>query len=700
MKNLVFSIIFFFGLFFSKSYSQMIDFENISDYTTTTIEPFEINNSYFQTNFCIEFYEDDIGGNTPRIGQVGLPASGYTRNQGALSNLDCGQDTPTILDMPNQGQNVGCYFLTTNRPGGARPLVIDYQTNCGCNEASGYIMDIDFNESWQIQVFDNDASSTPISSQVISSGDPGTGDAVATQFTVGPFSAPIEKIILSYVGTGSPGFAFDNFSFCSIEPPVDSSAYCCDGENLINNGNFENGVNGFISKYNLASKMFGPGDYNVIDYNNANFICSNWNVEDHTRCVDGDNSPNNQILIVNGQTQQNNNSNNVIWQTEQPIQVEQDSQYKFCAFVKHLPQCCFDITPKIKIQVKHQGNSWVNLQDWSPLSYTGQDVAPCDWEQVGGTFFAVNSKVRIRILIDEQGNGDGNDLALDDISLMKLPKPDFYIKVDDTAPTDPLVINASIFEHTSTDDLLPDDSCKYVWAIAEIIGINPIQLDWSQSILNGWFGGTSPNINNNWGLTTNFPGISIPGGEKMYRVYFGIVDCECTANKSVYALAGGGEGYRSKNEQYLASKYQSEEEKMLADFYLNKIVEMGRNNTDKKQIIDEINSELEFGAFKDKFRSDSHNVNVKMQSSQVNNEGNIRIYPNPFSNEFTVSFDGAIKEISLYGSTGKNFTSLIKQERGVNSINIDGSELPVGIYFVRMENEIGSYFKAIKIDSY
>lgn len=205
----------FIGFICLKNFSQTIDFENIADYTTTTIEPFELDNSYFQTNFCVSFYEDNIGGTTPRIGKVGLPAVGYNRDQGPLTNSECGQDDPTTRDMPNPGQNVGCYFLTTNQPGGPRPLVIDYQTGCDCSEASGVIMDIDGNEAWQIEVFDNDASNTANFSLILSSGDINTGDAVATPWEVGPFNFSIEKIIISFVGAGNPGFAFDNFSACS-----------------------------------------------------------------------------------------------------------------------------------------------------------------------------------------------------------------------------------------------------------------------------------------------------------------------------------------------------------------------------------------------------------------------------------------------------------------------------------------------------
>ena len=207
--------------------------------------------------------------------------------------------------------------------------------------------------------------------------------------------------------------------FCLQRAAIDPSVYCCGGTNLIPNGNFESGTEGFESDYDqvpLSNPIF-PGGFTVIGDKEASSKCENWKVKDHTNCINGSNS---HVLIVNGKTQQASNVDNTIWQTASPIKVEPDSQYRFCAYVKHLSQCCFDITPIIKIEVRHNGaTSWNTLQNWIPITYTGGDFPPCDWEEIGGTFTTSSNSVEIRILIDEVGNGDGNDLALDDISLQK-----------------------------------------------------------------------------------------------------------------------------------------------------------------------------------------------------------------------------------------------------------------------------------------
>ena len=465
---------------------------------------------------------------------------------------------------------------------------------------------------------------------------------------------------------------------------TDSSAYCCGGENLIFNGNFESGDVGFVSEYNsVHHNQVLPGDYSVINYIDAGAICSNWEVEDHTHCVNG---VNDQILVVNGQTQQSSNTNNIIWQTP-PIQVELDSQYKFCAFVKHLPQCCFDITPEIRIEIKYEETAWFSLQDWTSISYTGPAAAPCGWVQVGGSFTAIGPTIEIRILMDELGNGDGNDLALDDISLTKLDNPELTITVEFEAFSDPLILEASIFSIDNIDDLLPDDSCEYVWSIVEVISISPLQLDWAQTINNNWMGGTGVNNSNNWGLTTSFPGISLPG-DKLYMVHFAIANCECSANTSVPGYVGGGLGLindvdRMDMKSLKTKIIETEESKALARDYLNRIFDKSKTQSkpNKNALNQGLNSSLRENHF-DKKSIDS----------------DVTIYPNPFNNEFTVSFDKTIGKIELYSTTGKNCTSKIKQEKSGNKIIVDSSQLPSGIYFIEIESQGKTIKKVIKIN--
>ena len=319
---------------------------------------------------------------------------------------------------------------------------------------------------------------------------------------------------------------------------IPDGAYCCEGENLIENGNFESGDTGFQSDYKAVIKGFAvdPSEYAVIDFNDADSVCAEWEVADHTWCVNG--GGNNQILVVNGQTQQSANVDNVIWQTAKPVQVEPDSMYKFCFFANHLPQCCFDIVPELSVEVRDAGTiAWMPIVPaWTSAAYTGTEPPPCDWEKISGTFEAQTGAVEIRILLNETGNGDGNDLALDDISLTKIPKTELSIEVSAKIPSNPLQLQASINDIVNTDDVLPSPECEYLWAIVEVTDLSPLNLDWGQTMNNGWYGGSS--AGHAWGLTTDFPGISLPG-DKLYRVYLCVYDCDCLAEASVFEYSGG-----------------------------------------------------------------------------------------------------------------------------------------------------------------
>lgn len=424
------------------------------------------------------------------------------------------------------------------------------------------------------------------------------GDAIGTLWSVDITPDIIDYIEFQYDNCGQPargvGLAFDNFSFCSIESEAE---YCCEGDNLIENGNFENGTAGFVSDYNpvTSGNPVNPNDYSVIDFNNATSICSNWNVEDHTHCING---TNNQIMVVNGQTQQSTNSNNAIWQTQTPTQVQRDSQYRFCAFVNHLHQCCFDITPSIRIERRYGGSgSWTPILNWTPITYTGTDPPPCEWQEVGGTFTpSSNTTVEIRILIDELGNGDGNDLALDDISLTLMPRQRVLFSIQDQPKTNPsfFELHASINSLTVGDDILPDSECEYLWIVTEIADPNnPLDIfgGWSNTQL----GGTHPwgSANPSWGLTTNFPNYNSgsPSGDFQYRQWYLILlwvtNCHCNAeNFSYQILYNQGSNFRinrrKRNKLLVRTPSIARMSKLQEGKIINQIRELDQRNKSKK----------------------------------------------------------------------------------------------------------------------
>lgn len=79
----------------------------------------------------------------------------------------------------------------------------------------------------------------------------------------------------------------------------------------------------------------------------------------------------------------------------------------------------------------------------------------------------------------------------------------------------------------------------------------------------------------------------------------------------------------------------------------------------------------------------------------------VKVYPNPFSNRATLSFSlpkGGAYELTLYDTRGAEITSLGKGSAvagGLNSVEIDGSHLPRGLYIVRLQTSEGA--RAIRL---
>jgi hypothetical protein len=300
-----------------------------------------------------------------------------------------------------------------------------------------------------------------------------------------------------------------------------ASVYCCSGENLVKNGNFEDGNTGFVSNYQYRSlppfhpftNWVAPGQYSIVKSADAQEICGQWIVKDHSACNNGIGE---KFMVVNGKTQQSSNGA-VIWQ--QTVATEKDSNYKFCAYFRNLAQCCFDITPNVTI----------TFDPGTPIPATtiNVDAPPCGWQLLDKTFTATSASVTIKIILDETGNGDGNDLAIDDISLQKVPQapqastqvsfstsfpsqyPGYY-NVTATQPPPPIAGGFS-----------DPWNCGYYWRVSEIDAAGNEVPGTIMSNPSTWW--TYP--------STKFPGYNggTPGlfkFNKMYRITYGVW-CKC-----------------------------------------------------------------------------------------------------------------------------------------------------------------------------
>lgn len=373
--------------------------------------------------------------------------------------------------------------------------------------------------------------------------DPSTGDVNLELFKVGsnkentctnlsfgptPFPLVKQNTTITSEHTDADSYAFNVSStpmpyteqFCSmLQVPSDSSANCCGGDNLVTNGNFELGDVGFNSGYGTST--FAPGNYAV---GNSNTALTNFNatVTDHSYCESANLFPSNEkFMLVNGRTQQANNA--TIW--EQTITgLEPNSKYRFCAYFNNMSQCTFDTLLRVNMRVVNVGAS-----GFSPIP---SGVSPCAWVLKEFDFTTgSNTSYTLRIILNQKVNGDGNDLAIDDISLTKLTDPDLSISVEHQGNPQHIVASINTMSNSPTDDVLHGVDCEYDWFVAEVLTYPSITLDWNTFVYGNDLSTTPPLPPlppfQAWDLTTNFPNYSYFAQNKMYIIGMYTPACGC-----------------------------------------------------------------------------------------------------------------------------------------------------------------------------
>lgn len=177
----------------------VIDFETVPG--TTPFEGLIISNQY-EASTGVTFELE--GGGFPVLAEVGNPRTAFAPN-----------------DTPLPGQGIGQFFLTDDglTTGLTSPaLIIRYNTPTA--QASGVILDIDFNDAFVIEA--RDINETVLETINIQAGDPGTGNAVATFWGFARPQADVTSIRLK--GTTSAGgffgLGFDRFNTRAIPEPT------------------------------------------------------------------------------------------------------------------------------------------------------------------------------------------------------------------------------------------------------------------------------------------------------------------------------------------------------------------------------------------------------------------------------------------------------------------------------------------------
>lgn len=420
-------------------------------------------------------------------------------------------------------------------------------------------------------------------------------------------------------------------------------AYCCDSENLVVNGNFEAGNSGFTSSYTLDPTTY-PGQYNVT--NTAAVFGAT--VTDHSFCADPVTyASNDNYLTVNGKTQQTGSS--VIW--EQTITgLRRGEKYRFCANFKNMKQCTFDVLPKVKIEAGSTSSALFTVNVATANA--------CDWQSADVVFTATGTSETVRIYLDETGNGDGNDLAIDDIYVGALGDPGLAITVQHNGTNNAII--ASVNSIATTDDSIKGNCRKYHWYVAEVTSYPSIVINWSTfahgnnagSNLPPFAGTSSPTT---WDLTTTFPGYTF-ANNKLYIIGMYTPECDCYDSGFTYQLT-----FNTTSKSANAAGITEEQ---------------------KAEIIDAILNGLKPGKTDDS--STTNDPDAKIND-------NVQLYPNPVASELTVSaLNEVISEVIISDSTGKVIKKQsFASQSSIEKINVSG--LPQGLYFVKVISDKNTY---------
>ncbi len=275
-------VLFVFG---SQAFGQVerIDFSTLPDGTPVT-DGMLITDAYAAWGVTFELIQG-LGGPPspdagPRIAEVGWPRTAFRGPSRSVPA--CGVNRRSVHDVPGEGTDVGCFFLTDDghHNTNAFGLRINYLTPV--NRAYGELIDLDAEEYWVVTAFD--AEGNEIARQEFVDDDPGTdpeenGMVTAWLFDLDELISAIEFV----PGTYSPhpfGLAFDNFSPSSIpfypvcdaggpyeievgEPVQFSAAGSSDSDGSIVSYAWTFGDGGTASGISPVHTFQEPGDFSV-----------------------------------------------------------------------------------------------------------------------------------------------------------------------------------------------------------------------------------------------------------------------------------------------------------------------------------------------------------------------------------------------------------------------------------------------------
>ncbi len=443
-------------------------------------------------------------------------------------------------------------------------------------------------------------------------------------------------------------YAFDNICIsddCSSSDSDDApigGAFCCDqSENLIANANFEQGNSGFTSEYTANSSTL-PGQYSVSNSASA----FNATVNDHSFCADPVQYANHEnYLLINGLTNQPAGSASVVYNQE--LALTPGEEYRFCANFKNLPQCNFDVLPKIQIELNGE-----IIVPYTTIDAIATD--PCDWINLSGCFTArEEAKAELKIYLKGDGIGDGNDLAIDDISMHQLSDPGYSLNVTHNGGNQ--TVTATVNPFPFLNELCEfEDSADHYWFVYKTTTPNnpwPITSSFAWSDNSGSYG-TPVTGNAPWTVpTTNFPTYPTFADNAFYVVGIYVPSCceTCQTDGWAYQIT-----YNTSS--LTTSSLSTRQDDVLTDAIKAKI----------KSLFIKSSGDLGFNA--------------------PEKQNGMKLYPNPSNGEFRVQLNqpstGSLQVFNIAGQ--RLFTDRFNTQQ---QVNVNLSHKAPGVYFVKLKTK-------------
>lgn len=420
-------------------------------------------------------------------------------------------------------------------------------------------------------------------------------------------------------------------------------AVCCPGTNLITNGDFEGGNSGFTSAYTYqagsAAGSVNSGEYGLLTSAEAQNVASIWSL----------NCPGwNKHLVVNATTE-TGGGNKLAWEQTIYFSRHNGGRFHFCGRFTAMRPCAFG--PKSSVDITFGTTTSGGLLTFIPSTGGSVPVASgCNWTTFDQEFDLGSNvtSLTMRVFVDEGVGGDGNDIAMDNFSLVRLDSNTAASAIFNHSTSVPV---NNTYNVTATAAGLPAQGCRRYWQVSEVLttatpGVYTTVSGTTVTNPTAWQNlGTNTFVgyNGTGTLSGSAPGVFQVG--KLYRVIYG-PDCSCLIRRTSYQIVSVVQSMGRTMPVVVASGFVDDP------------------------------AATTFGEAR--------------MNGLTGTDADVKVFPNPTDNDVTIQVPAREHETTLkvLNLTGQELQS-IRVQPAQTLLNVSLKELPSGMYLLHMTDASG-----------